>query len=807
MRRTILAAVFVLIAMALSRPVAGQTAAKISVGVDKPGVAISPILYGLMTEEINHSYDGGLYAELIQNRIFKDDPAKPVHWSLAAGAGSGGSISLDDSNPVNTTALTTSLRLDVTAVAAGGRVGVANNGYWGIPVAPSTRYTASFYARASAAFSGPLTVGIESSDGSKIWASATIPAVGQQWQHYSVRLDTGSAPPSTDNRFVISTGAAGSVWFNLVSLFPPTFNDRPNGNRIGLMQKLADLHPAFLRFPGGNYLEGDSIADRFAWEKTVHGLEDRPGHPGPWRYRSSDGLGLLEFLQWCQDLRMQPLLAVFAGYSLKGQGVTGEKLQPFVQEALDEIEYVTGDSSTPWGRQRALDGHPQPFELNYVEIGNEDYFDRTGNYDQRFTQFYDAIKAKYPRLQLIASAPLKTRRPDLVDDHFYRSARHMERDVDHYDGRDRGEPKVLVGEWATKQGSPTPTLNSALADAAWLTGLDRNSDVVMMSCYAPLLVNVNLGASQWPTNLIGFDAQSSFGSPSYYVQKMFAENRGDQVLPVRIETPPQAAVALPPPSGKIGVGTWTSAAEFKDFRVTRADTVGPIDFKTGKGTWSIKDGALRQSDDHGEYRALAGDDGWTDYTYSFKARKLSGDNGFVAVFHYRGGEDYLRWNIGGWHNTAAAIEQIADGMTTSISPSVPTTIETGKWYDVRIELAGRNIKCYLGAKLIIEAVDALQPPLPTLFAAASRENAGGQVILKVVNTAATVQPAQILLGGAADVAKSAAVEVLTGQPSDMNTIQTPEKIVPRRQDITDAAPDFVHDFPPYSVSVMRFTVK
>jgi len=295
------------------------------------------------------------------------------------------------------------------------------------------------------------------------------------------------------------------------------------------------------------------------------------------------------------------------------------------------------------------------------------------------------------------------------------------------------------------------------------------------------------------------------------VQKMFAENRGDRVLPVQVETPPEAAVAFPPPSGKIGVGTWTSAAEFKDVSVTRADTVllqsGLTDWKTGKGNWSVQDGALRQSAERGENRALAGDDAWTDYTYRFKARKLAGDNGFVAVFHYRGGEDYLRWNIGGWHNTAAAIEQIADGMTVPLGPSVPITIETGKWYDVRIELAGRSIKCYLDDKLICEAVDALQPPLPTLFAAASRENAGGQVILKVVNTAATTQPAQILLGGAADVAKSAAVEVLTGQPSDVNTIQTPEKIVPRRQDITDAAPDFVHDFPPYSLSVMRFTVK
>ena len=210
---------------------------------------------------------------------------------------------------------------------------------------------------------------------------------------------------------------------------------------------------------------------------------------------------------------MEPVLAVYAGYSLRGEHVEpGAKLQPFVQEALDEIEYVTGGAETTWGKERAKDGHPEPFKIQYVEIGNEDAFDRSGSYDGRFAQFYDAIKAKYPDLQIIATAPVKGRKPDVLDEHFYRSARQMERDVRHYDKYDRNGPKIFVGEWATRDGNVTPTLNAALGDAAWMIGMERNADVVVMHCYAPLLVNVSPGAKQWDTDLIGYDAQSSFGS-------------------------------------------------------------------------------------------------------------------------------------------------------------------------------------------------------------------------------------------------------------------------------------------------------
>ena len=555
-----------LLCLAILFALTAQTSADpniLTIKVDQPGVKISPMLYGLMTEEINYSYDGGLYGELIQNRIFQNTPPRPprpsrrsttaaaatapapatrpaipLHWSLVASDGAQAKIASDETDPVNTTALKTSLRLDITTIEPNQRAGVANDGYWGIPVHPNTSYRASFYAKASPGFTGPLTVNIESNDGETIYATATITKIDTAWQRYSLMLATGQVEPTAAARFVISAQSPGSVWFSLVSLFPPTFKDRPNGNRADIMQLLADMHPAFLRFPGGNYLEGDNLAERFNWKETIHDLDQRPGHRSPWNYRSTDGLGLLEFLEWCQDINMEPVLAVFAGYTLQGQQVAaGPDLQPYVQDALDEIEYVTGDETTTWGSQRAKDGHPQPFKLTYVEIGNEDFAGGARRtYNARFTQFHDAIKAKYPDLQLIATTTGVTScKPDVQDDHYYKPETWMEQNAHHYDSpKLRNGPKIFVGEWATREGrdGPTPTFNDALGDAVWLTGLERNSDLILISCYAPLFVNVNPGGMQWRTDLIGYNALSSFGSPSYYVQKMFRDNHGDHVLPV-----------------------------------------------------------------------------------------------------------------------------------------------------------------------------------------------------------------------------------------------------------------------------------
>jgi alpha-L-arabinofuranosidase len=504
----------------------------LNIDLSKPGPRISPLLYGLMIEDISHSIDGGLYAELIQNRALKDNSTVPAHWSLAGGS-SAGTLALDTTQPVPNTALTNSLRLDITA--AGQDVGAANDGYWGIPVRPNTIYHASFYAKSSVNYYGPLTASLQSADGTQTFASATTPALSAGWRKYTLTLKTGQAGPSADNRFVLMGHGVGTIWLTQVSLMPPTYHNRPNGSRIDLMQKLAAMHPAFLRMPGGNYLEGNTIAERFNWKQTIGDISQRPGHQDPWGYRSDDGYGLLEYLDWCEDLHMQTVLAVFAGYALGGEHVpAGPGLTPYVQDALDEIEYATGGPDTKWGLVRIKDGHPAPFAVPYVEVGNEDFFDKSGSYDGRFAQFYDAIRAKYPHIQIIATTPVKSRRPDVVDDHFYRSAGDFEADTHHYDTYDRSGPKIFVGEYASQEGRPTPNLSGALGDAAFMTGFERNADVVVIASYAPLLVNINPSASQWGTNLIGFNALQSYVSPAYYTQQLFSLYHGDTVVPAAL---------------------------------------------------------------------------------------------------------------------------------------------------------------------------------------------------------------------------------------------------------------------------------
>ncbi|MDP2898546.1 MAG: alpha/beta hydrolase-fold protein [bacterium] len=621
---------------------------------------VSPMLYGLMTEEINFSYEGGIYGELIRNRTFKAIAQNPVFWNAVGDT----TIALDTNQPLNA-ALNVSLKLDTSKASEASPVGIANGGYWGIPVRPNTTYRASFYARGET-FSGPLNLSLESADGKTVFASATISNVSGEWKKYEATLKTGNVQPSKENRLVITTTKPGTVWFQNVSLFPPTYNNRPNGTRPDIMQLLADMKPTFLRFPGGNYLEGNTIAERFNWKETIGDVSQRLGHRSPWGYWSTDGFGLLEFLEWCENLNMEPVLGVYAGYSLRGQRVEpGANLEPYVQEALDEIEYVIGDGNTKWGAQRVKDGHPKPFKLTYVEIGNEDWFDRSGSYDGRFAQFYDTIKAKYPNLQIISSVGYEhpesqrvhSRVPDLVDEHYYRSQEDMQAHALDYDEYSRtNKTKIFCGEWATRVGSPTPNMAGALGDAAWMTGMERNSDIVVMSCYAPLFVNVSQlngpnRSMQWSTDLIGYDALTSYGSPAYYAQKMFSTMHGDEILATD--------------SQNIPTREWQPRA-------------------------------------------------------------------------FRGG-----------------------------TPPPPRQIRE-------------------------------------VFFSATRDSKSGVIYLKVVNAAGTPQRVNVQINGAAKIeAEGEAVSLAASSPSDTNSIEQPQKIVPRTEKVDNLSANFSREFPPYSISVLK----
>jgi len=526
-----LAACLLCVCPLLSAQVPSTPTAQLAIDTANIVSPVSPTLYGMMTEEINHAFDGGLYAELIQNRTFRGSWVGIDHWALVRRGSASATMHADHTSGPSA-ALPYSLQLTAKDASLENEAGVSNSGYWGIPLRAHTVYKGSFYAKVDDVAIGPVSAKLIDDKTGEVLAQARISLKAGPWARYEYSLTTGAIIASSTNHLQLTVAHAGSLWLQLVSLMPPTFHGTPNGNRTDLMEKMADLHPHFLRLPGGNYLEGDTLNDWYNWKKTIGPLVDRPGHQAPWTYYSSDGLGLLEFLEWCEDLHVEPVLAVYAGYALHGQHIAaGKDLEPYVQSALDEVEYVTGDVSTKWGAERARDGHPAAFPLHYIEIGNEDWFDKSGSYDARFGQFAKALRKQYPQYKLIATAPVKEKgteeQPDVQDDHYYKPPAEMMDFVHHYDDAPRTGMKIFVGEWASMSGTPTPDFASALGDAAFMTSLERNSDLIVMAAYAPLLVNVNPGAMQWSPDLIGYDAMTSYASPSYYAQSLFAGHIGD----------------------------------------------------------------------------------------------------------------------------------------------------------------------------------------------------------------------------------------------------------------------------------------
>ncbi|MGI6222025.1 MAG: alpha-L-arabinofuranosidase C-terminal domain-containing protein [Prevotella sp.] len=525
--------------------------ATLTLHLDQASKDVSPTLYGLMTEEINYSYEGGLYAQLVRNPSFIEDrnghqpnpwtpwsSGGPSFWTLTDTLSA--QMSIDTQKWLNL-ANRQSLRL-----VTDGKTGIVNDGYWGYPIKPNAHFSgALFIATSEPQVGSKVEISLVGNKGQKVYATTTISITDTAWTRYTFSMETAKdVVATTDAQLRITPLQAGTYHLCRVTLFPETFNNRPNGLRCDLMKMMKDMHPKFLRFPGGNYLEGGDCRNRFDWKRTVGNPDNRPGHQSPWGYRSTDGMGLLEFLEWAEDVGAEPLLAVFAGYTLNGDYVTGDYVDGFVRDALDEIEYVTGGPETKWGAQRVRDGHPEPFPLHYVEIGNEDFFDESGSYPGRYMKFYNAIKERYPQLQIISTVDVKKIREDerktgmsgtiidIVDEHYYRDTEGMYKAAHQYDSYDRKGPKIFCGEWASREGKPTTNLNAALGDAAWMTGMERNSDIVIAQCYAPLLVNINPGGMQWESDLIGYNVLEAYGSPSYYAQCMFSNHLGNKIVPV-----------------------------------------------------------------------------------------------------------------------------------------------------------------------------------------------------------------------------------------------------------------------------------
>lgn len=522
----------------------------ITVQANQPAATISSNLFGIFFEEINMAGDGGIYAELIRNRSF-EDASTPAQWALVTNGFATGSWSIDTSQPLSSSN-TQSLKLTMTGGL--GSVGAANNGYYGIPLVNGRTYNLGFYARAAAGFSGSVAVSLESANGSTAYAQSTVGGLTTSWQHFSVAL----VPNTTDTnaRLALRISQTGSVYLDFVSLFPAqTFNNRTNGLRPDLANMLVNLKPSFMRFPGGSWVDGANLADAYHWELTVGDPANRIERSNIWGYMVDNGLGFHEYLQMCEDLGASPLLCINCGMA-GSQAVATNNLGPWVQEALDAIQYANGDTNTPWGAQRAANGHPAPFNLQYIEIGNEN----SGSaYNANYAPFYYAIRSNYPAVHIIADSfgTIPTSAPvEMLDEHYYNNATWFAQNSTKYDSYSRGGPKIFVGEYAVAFSIPPATfpatLQNAIGEAAWMTGMERNSDLVVMGCYAPLFCNAN--NANWYPNLIYFNGTQAYGTPSYYVQQMFSLNRGNVVLPTAVAVsgnPLYVSSSLVPSSGQI----------------------------------------------------------------------------------------------------------------------------------------------------------------------------------------------------------------------------------------------------------------
>jgi alpha-L-arabinofuranosidase len=780
---------------------AGAATATITVQADAPGPNISPTLYGLFFEEINCAGDGGLYAELVRNRSLEDTDKGPQHWTALSPSSA---LGLDAGWPegeFNRRSLKIALK------AGEGRLGVANGGWWGIAVRDGESYDLSLHARAGDGLSGPLVATLESADG-KVHAEAKIDGVGAEWKRFSASLKAKGTDPKA--RLAIAASRPGTLWLDMVSLFPAkTF--KGHGMREDLAKMLLDLKPSFVRFPGGCWVEGNTMAEAQRWKQTIGDPALRRTQYNLWQYMSTNGLGYHEYLQLCEDLGAEPLFVINCGMSHR-QNVPMDQMGEFVQDALDAIEYANGPPDSPWGARRAKAGHPAPFNLKYLEIGNEN---GGPAYNERYALFYDAIKAKYPQMNLIANdwgGKPTSRRVEILDEHYYNNPAFFARNAHKYDGYKRDGHKVYVGEYAVTQGAgKMGNLKAAVGEAAFMTGMERNSDVVVLASYAPLFANVNY--KKWSPDLINFDSARVFGTPAYYVQKMFSENRADVVLPAQAE----ASVTLPPPvlRGKVGLGTWITQAEYKDVKVTSSGgTVFESDFVNGmkswkpfKGQWAPRDGALQQTSNDGDCRITAGHVSWQDYTLTLKARKLGGAEGFLVMFLVRDDHNWIWWNLGGWGNSKHALEACENGGKSILGSEAPGKIETNRWYDVKIEIQGAKIRCSLDGKVVHDTVYSLAPTKP-LHVVAGRAEASGDVILKVVNTADAALPTKVQVRGLSGLQPKATATVLTSpDPMDENSIDEPVKVAPVTRAIENAGPAFTHTFPANSVTVLRLKTR
>jgi alpha-N-arabinofuranosidase len=554
-----------LFAAAFATAVFAATPRTLTVDLAAPAKPISPELFGIFFEDLNYAADGGLYAELIQNRSFEYSATEQAKWGplsfwdLVKSGGGEGHLGLGDSRPVH---VNNPHYLLLHVTKAGEGVGVANQGFDQLPLTGGQDYEVSFWAYQ--AYMGvmwgpgdqtrpmPVTVRLEGRDGS-VLAEAKFTVSGRTWTKHTATLTPARSDPEA--RFVLLAQEPGGLALDMLSLLPrDTFKGRLNGLRRDLAQTIADLKPRFVRFPGGCLVHGTGIHAYYDWKDTVGPVEQRRAARNSWGYHQTMGLGYFEYFQFCADIGAMPVPVVTAGVCCQhaghspGRGQEGlplTEMPAYIQDVLDLIEWANGPATSKWGAVRAAAGRPEPFGLKYLGVGNEDAI--TPEFKERFALINAVLKEKHPEITVIGTSGPFASGEDfdkgwtfarelklaMVDEHYYVPPQWMWDNLARYDTYDRNGPKVYLGEYAAHEKDRRNTLRTAIAEAAHLTSLERNGDVVVLASYAPLLARRQ--HTQWHPDMIYFNATAVFPSLNYTVQKLFGNNAGDTALPVTLD--------------------------------------------------------------------------------------------------------------------------------------------------------------------------------------------------------------------------------------------------------------------------------
>ena len=841
--------------MSFTSLIANAQESKIYVDMGTRGHDVSASMYGMFFEEINHAGDGGLYAEMLQNRGFEEQ-AYPsgtkysngkvtaphaqnyyggwyadfsIDWNLEAKkwtgwtvTNSGCTLTKDVQKPdvplhENTP---NALHLSITGASTTANVNVTNSGYWGVATTKGATYKLRFYLKGNTV--AKIKAQFVTKAGKAFGMSDFNMMDDGEWHEYTGTMT--ATETMTDGTFRLQLSdfgdKAATYDIDYVSLFPTdTYKGHENGMRRDVAEMLEGLHPNFLRWPGGCIVEGFTLENRVKWKETLGDPMTRRGEYSLWGYRSTYGLGMYEFLQLCEDMGMDGMFVANVGISCSIRNgdfieASDEKaLLPYRQDIEDAIEYAIGDPLTnEWAAKRAAAGHPEPFPLKYVELGNENGTDR---YVKRFAFFYNYLKQKYPQITFINTMSWNDasqfKKTDMFDVHWYVAPDEFYNSATLFDTAPRGNYTIYAGEYATNNDVGSGNMEAALSEAVFIGNMERNSDFVTMASYAPLLENVH--APNWACNLIHFDNYRVMGRASYYVQQLYSQHRPTYNVKTRLFSNDQTLQTR----GRIGVGTWSTKAEFRNIRVTSLDGQKvlyesdfenrPNEWTEAGGTWSMDESqsSLKQSSTGTPCLAMMNGAAFTNSIVELEARKISGSEGFLVCFagDSTNTDNYWRVNIGGWGNTKAAFEKVTKGNGSQVGSNVSMNIKTNRWYKIKLVMEET-----VGVTLYIDDVKKLTLPLSDLEdgrvqAFGGYDQQTGELVVKVVNALERATTATIRLNANNIASTGSVITLAAGKLSDENSLENPLRIAPKTTTFNAFAEEFEYTFKPCSFTILR----